>query len=1426
MNEFDTSIFFDEEALRPGDSFDKYIVVSEIARGGMGVVYKCQEKELQRFVAVKFLLKEAKNIIAEKRFLREAKIMGRLQHPNITDVYNVGNYNGHVYIVMEFLEGQALDSFRTQDFSLQERLALIKKVALALHYAHQNGIIHRDIKPSNIFIEKDNNPKIMDFGLAKNLKVDKQLTQIGEVLGTPRYMSPEQINGSYVSAQTDIYSLGSILFEVVSGEKMIEGEHALQIFYNIRLQKTRCLIDIMDVSKTLNAVCCKATSKQHQRYKTMIAFANDLDALLKNRKRYYYKKSLFTIFIVFVIASFACLYLPKKTTKNPDTIINEAMFRELEDYIRSIKNSLLNRQYLAAKRLLQEVRKKFPQQQQGQQEQLRYLRARTLLGLKEYDTFNQKCTIEELRSDLLCLISIAEMYYYQQQPQKVKQTLEVIENPTDEKYVGQVSVRDVYNFLSGYVSFATNQRNSYLYFKKIPKSNHAKFAKEYPMFDYYLGIFFQERGNLRKSFIYLEKAYEKENRYLILDAMINCVMESFHYKTSRFWGRVYARFSNTLKSINKHSTFTPRIHHCLARIHDKINENRKDLALYHIAQAIELGENKTEAFNFLAKMSNECLLNNDAFPQIVENSFFEYTRNPEFDIFANKVFSLHKKYERDYLHYYQAIDNRQKNLGLLKKARDLETKKVIIRSLPADQETIEYICKSYPSLVAEELLQFYNQKIMNLQRYRLAYLYSQSDSQMYSRVEEDIDKLFREIFCNREEDPVMRFATLTVLLRVYDYSQFKKQQIPDQKGRIIFDLLLYRNSLIDLDKITIDRIWKWSNTSQVRGAEFIKTLLLSILIYKSNYSIVSSMPKNYLQKNVIQASYVYHHRKNKKAERFLISMVKNHDDLERRIYAYSVMMKSINAKNIHNKKNINLLFLGLRQNSLAKMAIRTMINCGRSFQGESIVADKRFIGGIFHRTVKGKSLREYLEDFFLSKDWELVKLSVRLWANLRYVNYPELQKIINDSRIPSAVRATCYFHFIKNNPQALLISFISHMQKITKELPNSKYEIFASAIEVMKKEYNLEQVVSVIQDESLKLMIHRLMRKNMYTESFLDELNNKKQQRKYFAAIYINAPINESLDDFPIKYFCNNARSTLLQSFINEICRQSDIVNRLEVKYRRNLRRSIFRKMKDLYTPSLAISERQIFWMSRILYTDSRQHKRFSDEWMGRREITKQLLASGFYQSLRSIFFDFKRLENLKQLIDRKHELYFPLLGSNVIQDTYSLYIEFLKKSIHNKDLKPRLIEKLNYAILFDGDHPTYLYERAIIYREMREYDQALKLLTKALSIEPHNTRYKLEKIEIELLLKKAIDFNTLSIMCSRTNNRIFLKRIAKIYEHRFPKKAQKIYRRLYMEDLFDKDCLQKIIATYREGDSDKKSWQKILSDLEEKIEKEQLPIK
>lgn len=213
--------------------FGRYEIISEIGRGSMGVVYKAHDPNLDLTVALKVLRQDRMSSDAfMKRFLSEAKALGRLDHPNIIRVYNVDEDQGNVYIAMEFIEGEALnDVMQKKRFTTEEIIEIGNTVAGTLDYAHKQGIIHRDIKPSNILIRSDGRLKITDFGIAhiEDSSAQKQ-TQAGEILGTPAYMSPEQVLSQPVDGRSDIFSLGVILYELSAGKMPFAGQNLAAIF--------------------------------------------------------------------------------------------------------------------------------------------------------------------------------------------------------------------------------------------------------------------------------------------------------------------------------------------------------------------------------------------------------------------------------------------------------------------------------------------------------------------------------------------------------------------------------------------------------------------------------------------------------------------------------------------------------------------------------------------------------------------------------------------------------------------------------------------------------------------------------------------------------------------------------------------------------------------------------------------------------------------------------------------------------------------------------------------------------------------------------------------------------------------------------------------------------------------------------------------
>ena len=203
----------------------KYDVVNVIGRGGMGIVYKAIDPHLDRPVAIKMVTSGfADHPEHLKRFFREAQSLGSLQHPNIVTVYDLGDYGGNPYFVMQYLEGETLDSvlLNRRPLVLLDKINIMIQVCQGLSYAHRRGVVHRDIKPANIMLSKDGGVKILDFGIA--YVGDRSVTTTGQIVGTLSYMSPEQISGNPVDARTDLFSVGVVLYQLFTGHLPFEGE--------------------------------------------------------------------------------------------------------------------------------------------------------------------------------------------------------------------------------------------------------------------------------------------------------------------------------------------------------------------------------------------------------------------------------------------------------------------------------------------------------------------------------------------------------------------------------------------------------------------------------------------------------------------------------------------------------------------------------------------------------------------------------------------------------------------------------------------------------------------------------------------------------------------------------------------------------------------------------------------------------------------------------------------------------------------------------------------------------------------------------------------------------------------------------------------------------------------------------------------------
>src|SRR5215472_16482701 len=261
-----------------------YQILEEIGRGGMGVIYRARQRHSRRIVAIKRILSyHADSQDTLMRFRREAQAAANLDHPNILPIYEVGeSHEGLPFFSMKFASGgsllEAAPALRSEP---RRAVALMAKVARAVQYAHEQGILHRDLKPGNILLDGRGEPMVSDFGLAKWLEPTGRLTRTPSIFGTPGYIAPEQVNGSEgkLTAAADVYSLGAVLFDLLTGRPPFTGEHALRTVQQAA-EKPAPKLRSLDpgIDRDLETICTKCLERDpHARYRSAGELAEDLE---------------------------------------------------------------------------------------------------------------------------------------------------------------------------------------------------------------------------------------------------------------------------------------------------------------------------------------------------------------------------------------------------------------------------------------------------------------------------------------------------------------------------------------------------------------------------------------------------------------------------------------------------------------------------------------------------------------------------------------------------------------------------------------------------------------------------------------------------------------------------------------------------------------------------------------------------------------------------------------------------------------------------------------------------------------------------------------------------------------------------------------------------------------------------------------------
>jgi eukaryotic-like serine/threonine-protein kinase len=259
----------------------RYELEELVGTGGMSSVYKAHDRLLERYVALKVLhahFGDDEEYV--ERFRREARAVAQLSHPNIVTVIDRGDADGHQFIVFELIDGESLKELvqRTGPLPARRAIELVAAVADGLAFAHEQGIVHRDVKPQNVLLNVDGEPKVTDFGIARSLEVEHGMTQTGTVMGTSSYLSPEQANGQPVTPATDVYSLGVVLYELLTGEVPFPGDNAVAVaMKQLNEAPPSLLARRPDVPVRLAAAVDRALEKEpERRFASMRELASEL----------------------------------------------------------------------------------------------------------------------------------------------------------------------------------------------------------------------------------------------------------------------------------------------------------------------------------------------------------------------------------------------------------------------------------------------------------------------------------------------------------------------------------------------------------------------------------------------------------------------------------------------------------------------------------------------------------------------------------------------------------------------------------------------------------------------------------------------------------------------------------------------------------------------------------------------------------------------------------------------------------------------------------------------------------------------------------------------------------------------------------------------------------------------------------------------
>ena len=1297
--------FFDELNYikqLPGDF--PYEMVEKVGEGGMGEVYKAVEKNSRRIVAIKFIAARDRQQTMQKRFLREAQLSAQLNHPNIIKVHNIGLIKNHLYIAMEYIHGKTLDSC-LQEFSQQQKLVILEKIARALHYAHGKGIVHRDIKPANIIITEENEPIVMDFGLAKSIAInDRSVTKTGEVIGTPRYMPLEQMQGRYhqIDGLVDVYALGVILYEMISGVHMIPGESSIEILYNLQAENIAPLPP--DVAKDLQSIWLKATAPHSQRYKSAQIFADDIRKFLLEEKvsaRWFgsyhrFKKILQWASVVLVILVAVAVYRNFFRNANfkihitplmqADILINQKLYAAALDHLHRIEQNDENIQLkIYQKLIITHVNLKQYQQAQDifkKHLQKQPLDTPTALALMEmYHAQRNLAEISKIQVDTKNPELLAKQHYYQgtvlYEKKQYVQALSCFEKARkayhDSKYklfIARCHYQIVRLFSSNSKS-PKNKKDSLPHRQTIENAiavlqNTVKMHPENIRILGYLGecYFIYHRST------HLNSAEKSRYLSLAMECFKTCID---HENNSHYYVLLGRAYFHQKKYINAYKA---------------------------LLKSIEVGGANLTTANLLLRVLLQI-------PSLNENSMFllkdlsnKAIRVTPPNLFQQHFVEIQETYESDYNKQLIAKKNRGEIQGLLSKIKELESighqnlqdfqRKVYndavrglisLRYHPQLEQQIRKLAIEFPKNKQSQIINIWSniarektRESMHALYHQMALFYLQNDEKTIQQIDRE---LLKEIVHDHKQNIYTRYLAAKTLLNLLEFSEL--EILSDEFTTHNRDLIGSMIAVVVLREANIRKetsIFSHIKNvdSQVKGYAFLCAIIgRSSFIYLTNGR--DNMPRDTWRLQTEQQLQTLHYLMNKNNIRIQLNAAASAYALDKDASALQILKKNMDSSATGNwrfRAHAHYYFWSAPHMLEEADKFLEEYKAGLRDPDENIQAITLFFLHYFINT----NISDFTED--------LERLSqkpsnIGLRAIFGYCNKSQSYERIKEKFI--------------NNPEQL-----PFVQVYTYMLAN-----FLRIFTLNGKIQNIEQ-----------------FRKT--TQEFPDILQNSHLILRQWACWFFSS-LNYYRLDIVAK------QSPLLQNSVLVSMRQPHIKSSfigLFLKQTTTREKLQFIE-KNLQSDNPLLQKNAM--AAKVLLSQKR-HRLYKESLRSENKNIQYGAAIGFYSILR---FNLDQPQLLLQANIHKN-----------MDNHYEDYIKVLRRHSQQR----QFLRWLTYAIELAKDWDTqqemlaeqmakFYYERAVIFGTQSKVDLAITDLQQAIKLRPEYSRYKVELAELYCFQQK-----------------------------------------------------------------------------------------